>query len=80
MECNDNNDYTQKLSWEWDTLTPLGFWDKNGSPYPGQMTRPIKKDKKKKRTYRIVDFTVPADHRVKLKESENKDKYLDLAR
>ena len=36
--------------------------------------------KKKKRTYRIVDFTVPADHRVKLKESEKKDKYLDLAR
>ena len=26
-----------------------------------------------------MDFTVPADHRVKLKESEKKDKYLDLA-
>ena len=25
-------------------------------------------------------FAVPADHRVKLKESEKKDKYLDLAR
>ena len=35
---------------------------------------------KKKRTYRIVDFAVPDDHRVKLKESEKKDKYLDLAR
>ena len=35
---------------------------------------------KKKRTYRIVDFAVQADHRVKLKESEKKDKYLDLAR
>ena len=34
---------------------------------------------KKKRTCKIVDFTVPADHRVKLKESEEKDKYLDLA-
>ena len=34
----------------------------------------------KKRTCRFVDFTVPADHRVKLKESEKKDKYLDLAR
>ena len=32
------------------------------------------------RTCRIVNFAVPADHRVKLKESENKDKYLDLAR
>ena len=35
---------------------------------------------KKERTYRIVDFAVPADHRVKLKESEKTDKYLDLAR
>ena len=35
---------------------------------------------KEKRTYRIVDFAVPADNRVKLKESEKKDKYQDLAR
>ena len=28
---------------------------------------------------KIVDFAVPADHRVKLKESEKKDKCLDLA-
>ena len=27
-----------------------------------------------------MDFAVPADHRKNLKESENKDKYLDLAR
>ena len=27
-----------------------------------------------------MDFAVLADHRVKLKESEKKDKYLDLAR
>ena len=27
-----------------------------------------------------MDFTVPADHRVKLKENEKKNKYLDLAR
>ena len=32
------------------------------------------------RTRRIVDLAVPADHRVKLKESEKKDKFLDLAR
>ena len=32
------------------------------------------------RTNKIVDFTVLADHRIKLKESEKKDKYLDLAR
>ena len=34
---------------------------------------------KKKRTCRIVDFAVPADHRVKMKENK-KDKYLELAR
>ena len=27
-----------------------------------------------------MDFAVPADHGVKLKESEKKDKYLDLTR
>ena len=35
---------------------------------------------KKKRTCQIVDFAVLADHRVKLKENEKKDKHLDLAR
>ena len=35
---------------------------------------------KKKRTCKIVDFAVPADHRIKLKECEKKDKYLDPAR
>ena len=34
---------------------------------------------KKKRICKIVDFTVPADHRIKLKECEKKDKYLDPA-
>ena len=33
-----------------------------------------------KKTCKIVDFAVSADHRVKLKENEKKDKYLDLAR
>ena len=36
--------------------------------------------KKKKRICKIVDFAVPADQRIKLKECEKKDKYLDLAR
>ena len=35
---------------------------------------------KKKRTCKIGDFAVPADHRIKLKESEKKDKYFDLTR
>ena len=39
-----------------------------------------KKKKKKKRICKIVDFAVPADHRINLKESEKKYKYLDLAR
>ena len=34
----------------------------------------------KKITCRIVNFRVPADHRVKLKESEKENKYIDLAR
>ena len=36
--------------------------------------------KKKKRICKIVDLAVPADHRISLKESEKKDKCLDLAR
>ena len=35
---------------------------------------------KKKRTCKIVDFAVPVDHKIKLKEYEKKDKYLDLAK
>ena len=33
-----------------------------------------------KKIYKIVDFAVPADHRINLKEYEKRDKYLDLAR
>ena len=40
----------------------------------------IMKKKEKKRTCIIVDFAVPADHRIKLKEWEKRDKYPDLAR
>ena len=39
-----------------------------------------RKKEKKKRTHRILDLDVPADYWVKLKESEKRDKYLDLAR
>ena len=35
---------------------------------------------KRKRIGNIVDFAVPVDHRINLRESEKKDKYLDLAR
>ena len=48
----------------------------------GPMSRfkPYSNQQKKKRTCKIVDFAVPTDHRIKLKESEKKYKYLDLAR
>ncbi len=32
------------------------------------------------RICKTVDFVVPADQRINLKECETKDKYLDLAR
>ena len=32
------------------------------------------------RICKIIDFAVPADHRIKLKGCEKKDKYIDLAR
>ena len=35
---------------------------------------------KKKKICKIVDFAVLADHRIKLKECEKRNKYLDLAR
>ena len=39
----------------------------------------IEINQKKKRTCIIVDFAVPADHRIKLKEGQKKDEYLNLA-
>ena len=59
--------------------TPLGFWDTNWSPNLRQTTRPSDSHKKK-RTCWVVDFGVPADNRVKLKENEKRNKYLDFAR
>ena len=70
---------------KWHTQTPMGLWHTNGSPNLGQKTRPYnnqqkKKKKKKKKICKIVDFAVPANHRIKLKECEKKDKHLNLAR
>ena len=55
----------------------MGFWNTNRSPNLGRTTRPSD-SQQKKRTCRIVDFDVPIYH--KSKESEKKEKYLDLAR
>ena len=57
----------------------MGLWHTNRSPNLGQKTRPYN-NQQKKRTCKIVEFAVPADHRIKLKESEKKDKYLDFVR
>ena len=59
-----------KLLWDFDMHT---------DNLPGQKTRP-NNNQQKKRTCKIVDFAVPADHRIELKECEKKDNYLDLAR
>ena len=61
----------------------MGLWYTNGSPNLSQKTRTYnnqQQQQKKKKTYKIVDFAVPTEHRIKLKECEKRDKYLDLAR
>ena len=58
----------------------MGIWHTDGSPNLSQKTRPYNNQQKKEGICKIVDFAVPADHRIKLKECEKKDKYLDLAR
>ena len=64
---------THKLHWYFDIETNHVI-----SARPSDIV--IIKKKKKKVTNRIVDLAFPADQRVKLKESEEKTKYLDLAR
>ena len=62
---------THKLLWDFDIQTDHLI----------SARRPdliIKKETKK--ICKIVDFAVLADHRIKLKECEKRDKYLDLAR
>ena len=67
------------------THKTLGFGDINRLSNLGQTTRPSYRKKKQqqqqqKRTCWIMDFAVPADHRVKLKKTKKRDKYQDLAR
>ena len=57
----------------------MGLSHKNGSPNLCRKTRPYN-NQQKKITCKIVDFAVPADHRIKLKECEKKEKYFVLAR
>ena len=65
---------------KWHTQSPMGLLHTNGSPNLGQKTRPYNNQQQKKKIRKIVDFAIPADHRIKLKECEKKDKYRDLDR
>ena len=61
----------------------MGLWHTHRSPNLGQKTRPNNNNqqkKKKKRTSKIVDFAVPVDLKIKLKECEKKDTYQDFVR
>ena len=61
--------YTHKLLWAFDIQTDHLILARR--PYLITIN-------KKRRPCRIMDFAVPAYHRIKLKESEKKDKYFDL--
>ena len=56
------------------TQAPIGLWHLISTRRPDLIVI-----NKKKRTCKIVDFAVPPDNRIKLKESEKNDKSLDLA-
>ena len=62
---------THKLLWSFDIYTDHQILARR----PDQIIF-----NKKKRNCNIVDFAIPADHIIKLKECEKKDKYLGLAR
>ena len=64
---------THKLLWDFDIQTDHLI-------SPRRLNLIIINNNKKKKISKIVDFAVPADHRIKLKECEKKDKYPDLAR
>ena len=64
---------THKTFWDFEIQT-----DQLISARPADLVIVTKKNRE--RTHRIVDFAVSIDHRVKLKESEKGDKYLDHAR
>ena len=66
-------------SGEQHTQTPMGL-TYIALPILGQKTRPFSYEQKKKRICKIRGFAVPADHRIKLKESEKMDKYRDRVR
>ena len=62
---------TRKLLWDFDIQTEHRI----SARRPDLITI----NKTKKRICKIVDLAVPADHRIKLKEYEKKDKYFNIA-
>ena len=72
----ENN--THKLLWDFDIHTDHRISARR--PDLKKKKKKKKKKVKKKINCKIVDFAVPADHRIKQKECEKKDMYLDLAR
>ena len=73
-------DVTQISLKEW-VDTGVKNWQKvkYGSPSISQTTKP-RDGQHKKKNLSIVDFAVPADNSVKLKESKKGDMFLDIAR
>ena len=71
---------------EWDAQTSLGFWDTNGSPNLGQMTRPSdnqqlqKKKKKKKKKREPAELLTSPSGLTKIKQREKRYRKLDFAR
>ena len=63
---------THKILWEFEIQL--------GHPIPTRIPDLILINNKKKRTCQQLDFAVPADRRVKIKESEKTVKYLDIVR
>ena len=69
--------YTHKLRWDIDIETDHLISARRPDLI---IINKKKKKRKKKRNCNCVDFVVPADYRIKLRECEKNDKYLDLAR
>ena len=74
-------EYRQKLMWNFNrnAQNSFGFWVTNGWSKFSQITRP-NDIQQKTITCRSEDFVIPADYRIKIKENEKWDKFLDLAR
>ena len=77
---NTNKWYMHNLAPVLENDTHKLLWDFNIQTDNLIPARRPNLNNKKKRICKIVDFVVPADHRINLKECEKKDKYLDLAR